>query len=312
MGNVFLCCAVLSICMLLWHILYPFISKGIGIINSSHFSSINHFVCFQTMCYLIIAYISIILYLFIADIIKLNGITLGELILFGSAIIAVIGIVITFIVKYKTRKDHIRKLRDSELQNVLLSLSDLYELTSSNGSVGDWFKKIGKEKLLSFTSNKYATPLDLAHLLIEFERNILFQQLKKSSILNEREIWKQTLLSTQSFLNFVALINQLKGAIICAPYFTTMMTALSEECELFANAPKDICFLVMQFVIDCKECVEIAENSLLHENSFPKYDQNKKIVDRITVFGKKCDDELSLFLDALNQIKKEQKNQPFV
>ena len=194
-------------------------------------------------------------------------------------------------------------MRESEIQSVLTSLSDLYELTSANGSVGDWFKKIGKKRLSSFTSNEYATPLDLAHLLIEFEKNILFQQLEKGFILNERDMWKQKLLSTQSFAGFVGLINQLMDAIVSPPYFTTMMTALSEECDLFADAPKDICFLVMQFVVDCQGCVEIANQSLLHENSFPEYEENRKIVDRITDFGIRCDEQLSLFLEALKQIK---------
>merc|ERR1712154_725616 len=164
-------------------------------------------------------------------------------------------------------------MRASQLQNVLSSLTDLYEeLTATNGSMGDWFQNIGREKLVSFTSNEYATCLDLAVLLIEFEKNILFQQLKKNFILNEREIWKQKLLSTQTFAGFIELIEQLKDAIVSPPFFTIMMTALSEECELFAGAPKDICFLVMQFVLDCNACVEIANKSLLHINSFPKYD----------------------------------------
>eukprot|EP01084_Bolivina_argentea_P136247 239957_1 len=81
----FLFCMILSIIMLLWHLLYPIVSKKIMINNDNeqiyNFSSINYFTYIQITCYVIITYISIILYLYIKEIIIIHN-NLGNIILY--------------------------------------------------------------------------------------------------------------------------------------------------------------------------------------------------------------------------------------
>eukprot|EP01083_Nonionella_stella_P015528 43451_1 len=300
--DAFVACFMSSIVMLSWHLFYPILSKRMVLATAPNtFCSINHFVALQITCYVILAFVSTVLYLCVNNVIAFSH-GLGIVLLYGALSIALCGVIIAWIIRKVTNRNRIQTLHKLELQHVLDSLTDLYELTASNGAVGNWFTQIGKQKLASFTDDKYSSPQDLAFLLIEFEKNILFDRLKREFVVKERDLWIEKLLLPNNFDDFIPLIQQLQFAIRSPPYFTLCMKTLQDECDLFKDSPKDICFLIMQFAIDCKNIVEIGSQSLLHSNAFPEYNVNHTIVERISAFGAKCDDELKLFVDALDQI----------
>ncbi len=87
----------------------------------------------------------------------------------------------------------------------------MYENTSHNKGVGNWYKTTGYNKFQSFTQNAWATPKDLEYL---------FQ-------------------------------------------------SLCNESQLFKDAPIVICFLIMQFIVDCKQVIQLADEPLLTYTNLP-------------------------------------------
>eukprot|EP01084_Bolivina_argentea_P288228 494683_1 len=194
-------CLIISYLMVIWHILYPLLSKYI--INETNnlnhqyrtytFSSISYLNSLQITLYIIISYIATLLYLFISNnITSINN--LGILLLFGSIGILIVGIIISFIIKKISYKRRLKRLYETELKYIIKSLTNLYENTSHNKCVGNWYKTLGYTKFQSFTQNAWSTPKDLAYLLIEFERHILYERINQRFLLN-RFKWTTKLLS---------------------------------------------------------------------------------------------------------------------
>jgi len=157
--------------------------------------------------------------------------------------------------------------------------------------LGQWYESIGKRKIERLSdvnnhSSDLASPQPLAYLLIEFERHIPFERLNPQ-FLTDRRDWIANLLDCERFEDAIAPIKKLSAAIREPPFFTLAMKALTEESEMFRHAPLDVCFLIMEFVVDTGDIVESCKSMLLNDSKLPIFSTASfhSLISEISRFG---------------------------
>ena len=197
---------------------------------------------------------------------------LDELLLAGMGSMDTLGLLSVLISRRTAHRARLFAMHArSELARVMVRLRHLFEASSQQGSLGSWYRKIGRRKLQAFAQKPWSTPRDLAFLLIEFERHIAYGRLDER-FLRRRSEWIAALLSCAEFDEFVPLIDALKDAVHSPPFFSLCFKAPAEESDLFRGAPLDVCLLGMEFVLSSAGIAFIASNTLLHSEQFPKFD----------------------------------------
>jgi len=199
------------------------------------------------------------------------------------------------------------------LSPALKALMDLYERTSKSGAVGNWYKSVGKKKIerlmdVNNHSSDLASPAPLAYLLIEFERHLIFERLNRDFLLKRNE-WIANLLECERFEDAVASINTLSNAIREPPFFTLAMKAITEESDLFCEAPLEICFLIMEFVVDISDVADFCKTTLLNDSKLPGFHPSNfdKLVRQISNFGSSTEVQMGEFVNYFKTVQKEPK-----
>ena len=298
-------CAVISWIMLIWHLIYGRLSRCM-VGDASYiasFSSISYFATFQTFLYLALSFVATVLYLYLYFIDDLSTVPpIGDVLVYGLGGILGIGLLLVLVIRYISYRMRLRELHGKmELQQIITSLKDLYESSSKGGSIGNWYAMIGHQKLDGFTKSAWSTTTDLANLLIEFERHIAFNRLD-SQFLKKRRQWIDDVLacdrgSSSDLDYFLPLIDELKDSIRSPPFYTLCLKALTEESDLFRNAPMELALLVMEYVVPSEEIQKLAAITLLDPDNFPKYTSRteKDIIYRMTRFDSTAENAIESF-----------------
>eukprot|EP01083_Nonionella_stella_P215524 775622_1 len=310
-------CLILSYLMLIWHVLYAFISKQM-LQDSDHqdlissLSSLPHVIVFRFSLYLMLAYNTTILYLYFTSNVPSQNI--GSMLLIGSLIILCNGIIIAFIyhrISLKRRREALSK--SAALKSCLQLLISLYNKTDANGIIGDW-RKDGASKMLSqiidendpkndikTSTSKLFSVSDVAGIIIEFERHILFERLTES-FLNQRKEWIRLLLQCETFDDIIPLILDLVNGIQIPPFFTVGFNILKDE-TMFAHAPLAICSLVMQFLEDygvadlCNLHLTDIDKIPSHVLTLDRWGEYFSIANSIDRFGGPIGDKVKTFVN---------------
>jgi len=165
------------------------------------------------------------------------------------------------------------------------------------------------EKKKKYSSN-LISPESLAYLLIEFERHLVFERLNPP-FLKDRNDWIANLLDCELFEDAIPSIEKLSLAIREPPFFTLAMKALSEESDLLRDAPLELCFLIMEYVVDVSNISDFCKSTVLHPSHLPIFDATKfgTLVSQISTFGNSTKELAIEFADNLRNLDKMSKKE---
>ncbi|ETO09701.1 hypothetical protein RFI_27676 [Reticulomyxa filosa] len=315
-SNALSLCVAFCILMLLWHVLYPLFARWATSMSKPdenrvyQCSSIPHIVAFRFTLYALLVFVTIILWAYSNNKDVWRTQKIGALILYGGLIILSVGFLAALVARAAAIRDRIKRIRASQLTPALNALMQLYEDTSKKGALGNWYQSIGKRKIERLTDEKnnssdLASPQPLAYLLIEFERHVCFERLDPQ-FLNDRRDWVANLLDCERFEDAITSIKKLSSAIREPPFFTLAMKALTEESELFRQAPLEVCFLVMEFVVDSGDVNATCRDLLLQDAKLPQFNAFTygKLINVISSYGYQSNSLTSDFTNQLDMTEK--------
>jgi len=270
---------------------------------------VSYFLPFQIMLYIALTFVSSVVYMSVYVVQHTHP--LGVILEDGLIAIFAVGGLTVLVWCYLSYRSRLRRLHArSQLKLVIERLTNLYEETSKQGSMASWYKKIGTQKVKKFVENPWSTTNDLAFLLIEFERHIIFTRLDRK-FLQARNQWIAALLacntgSEHDFDKFIPLIDTLRDAITSPTFYSLCLKALTEESDLFRSAPIDICLLIMEFVVASSEVSFFAKNAISNPQYLPKYEvlTERGVFGRMRQFGSSCDSQLGSFVSEMKEIER--------
>lgn len=313
-------CMVLSYLMLVWHLMYPSLSKKIvqhaspGIDGIYGFVTIPHLKVLRVFVYIVLCYATTVVYLNIGNGVKFGG-NFGAVLLIGMASIFGVGIIVSFIYHKKCLFEERRRLLESTnvLGKVIDLLNDAYgkqdaygfvEKAASNNAIRS-LKKIASSDYNELSTRELFTPFDVAILLVQFERFIPYQRLN-DSFLRQRRKWIQNLLLIEDESDFSLLlpfVKFLNSNMKLPSFFTLGLNILKYE-TMFKNAPIEICCLLMEFVQDYQNIGELCKVHLTNIDRVPStvdaidsWGKYFKVSNSVKRFGNIIDGKVDIFIN---------------